>query len=184
MPVSGFEPLCAGVRIIRQGTTPMPLGQRPRGQVDLSHDRGDADLQENPGRVSHAEPRASHGFDCVGGPAHLDLRGPLAAEEVEEQLAWRSCDAGPGRPPADSNDFLCLSPLKLESGAAQASREVRARTGRADRARPTCAVSALHARRRAARRGFEWGRAVPACVGSPLGSDATYLGQLQQPEGS
>jgi hypothetical protein len=76
---------------------------------------------------SHAEPRASHGLDCRSRSAHLDLCRALPAEEVEQQLARRSGDAGSRFPPPGSNGLCCSLPLKLETRPAQSPREEPAR---------------------------------------------------------
>ena len=72
---------------------------------------------------SHAEPRASHGFDRGSGPAHLDLCRTLPAEEVEQQLARRSGEARSRYPTPCPNDLGRPRPLQLETRAAQPPRE-------------------------------------------------------------
>lgn len=71
----------------------------------------------------HAEPRASHGFDCRSRPADLDMCRVLPAEEVEQQFAWRPGDAGSGFPSPCANGLSGPCPLELESCAAQSPRE-------------------------------------------------------------
>src|SRR5215471_3371661 len=67
----------------------------------------------------HAEPRAPHGFDRRGRPAHFDLCRALPAEEVEQQLARRSGDAGSRFPPPRPDGLSGPRPLKLKTRAAQ-----------------------------------------------------------------
>ena len=77
-----------------------------------------------PNRVRlHAEPCASHGFDCRIRPAHLDLCRALPTEKVEQHFAWRSGDAGSRLPPPCSNGLSGPRPVKLETCAAQSPRE-------------------------------------------------------------
>lgn len=71
----------------------------------------------------HAEPRASHGFDRRIRPADLDMCRALPTEEVEQQFAWRSGDAGSRLPPPCSNGLSGPRPVKLETCAAQSPRE-------------------------------------------------------------
>lgn len=75
------------------------------------------------GRPLHAELCASHGFDRRLRSAHLDMRCALSAEEVEQQFAWRSGDAGSGFPSPCSNGLSGPRPRKLESCAVQSPRE-------------------------------------------------------------
>jgi hypothetical protein len=71
-----------------------------------------------------AEMRASHGFDRRGRPAYLDMCRAPPAEEVEQQLARRSGDAGGRLSTPCPDDLSGPRPLKFETCAAQPSREV------------------------------------------------------------
>src|SRR6516225_3651500 len=93
----------------------------------------------------HAEPRASHGFDRRGRPAHLDMCRVLPAEEVEQQLAWRSGDAGSRFPPPCPEGLSGPRPLKLKPRAAQSPRE---EPGRATDVAPKGLVHCLLVRSR------------------------------------
>ena len=73
--------------------------------------------------VLHAEPRAPHGFDRRSRPAHLDLCRALPAEQVEQQLARRSGDAGGRFPPPCPDGLSGPRPLELKTCAAQPPRE-------------------------------------------------------------
>ena len=64
------------------------------------------------------------GVDSGVGPAHLDLRRVLAAEQVEQQLARRSGDARVRFPPPGPEGASGPGPLKLETRTAQPPREV------------------------------------------------------------
>ena len=65
----------------------------------------------------------SHGFDRRVSSAHLDMCCALSAEEVEEQFAWRSGDAGSGFASPCSKGLSGSRPLKLESCAVQSPGE-------------------------------------------------------------
>jgi hypothetical protein len=67
--------------------------------------------------------RASHGFDSRSRPTHLDMCRALSAEEIEQQLAWRSGDAGSRFPPSCPDGLDGPRPLKLKTYAAQSPRE-------------------------------------------------------------
>src|SRR5690349_23570685 len=77
-----------------------------------------------PGPPSHPEMRAPHGFDGRGGPAHLDLRRVLPAEQVEQQLARRPGDAGGAFSRPGPDGFRGSRPVQLETRAAQPPRQV------------------------------------------------------------
>src|SRR5262245_57437884 len=77
--------------------------------------------------LSHTEPCAAYGFDRRGGPSHLDLCRVPPAEEVEQQLARSSGDAGNGLPSLGPYGLVGSRPLKLETRAAQPPREEPAR---------------------------------------------------------
>ena len=80
-------------------------------------------LDEGMGLRLHAESCASHGFDRPVRSAHLDMCCALPAEEVEQQLAWRSGDAGSRFPSPCPDGLSGPCPLKLESCAVQSPRE-------------------------------------------------------------
>ena len=71
----------------------------------------------------HAESCLSHGFNGRVRPAHLDMCCALPAEEVEQQLAWRSGDAGSRFPPPRPDGLSRPRPLQLKTRAAQPPRE-------------------------------------------------------------
>ena len=71
----------------------------------------------------HAEPRASHGFDRRSRPAHLDVGRALPPEEVEQELAWRSGDAGGRLPPPCPDGLSSPGPLELKTCTAQSPRQ-------------------------------------------------------------
>lgn len=70
-----------------------------------------------------AESCPSHGFNGRVRPAHLDMCCALPAEEVEQQLAWRSGDAGSGFSPPGPDGLSGPRPLQLKARAAQPPRE-------------------------------------------------------------
>ena len=65
----------------------------------------------------------SHRFDRRSRPADLDMCNVLPPEEVEQQLAWRSRDAGSGLPSACPYGSSGPFPLKFESCTAQSPSE-------------------------------------------------------------
>ena len=71
----------------------------------------------------HAEPRASHGIDRRGRPAHLNMCRALPTEEVEQQFGWRSDDAGSGFASPSWNGLSGSRPLKLQTCAAESASE-------------------------------------------------------------
>lgn len=76
----------------------------------------------------HAEPGMSHRFDRSSRSAHFDMCRVLPSEEVEQQLARRSGDAGGQFPSARPNGVGRPHPLKLESRTAQSPCEEPGRT--------------------------------------------------------
>jgi hypothetical protein len=70
-----------------------------------------------PSGLSHAESGVLHGFDRRGSSTQLDLCCALPAEEVEQQFAGSSGDAGDGFSSPRSNGVSGACPVKLESGA-------------------------------------------------------------------
>jgi hypothetical protein len=86
-------------------------------------------LDDGQGPPLHAEMCASYGFDRRVGSAHLDMCRALPAEEVEQQFAGRSGDAGSGFASPCPNGPSGPRPLQLESCAAQSPGEEPGRAG-------------------------------------------------------